>query len=466
MLKLLFIISIIAIPFNDFYPLLPLGEMKYELSAYFFLATMGLLVIARLYAPQKNRQTATQPLPQITALFFAVILISMIMNFRALSGGEYHGRTPMEKFLTSTATLAYGFAVAATSYELARRYNWHGLVIFPVAVSVGICSVVAVFEILSWTGGAFEKLYVYIYMATHLDASSGSAAPLADFFLPNRARSICFEPPSLANFAGFAWPWTYAGTFTAPRKHKYIYMLMWLMCTVLILVANSRTSLVLLLGNIVTLLLVRYIYLPPRPQSHQIRRATSFLLIMATLVAVLVFFIGANKLTDTIIRGTSVSNISRWATITAGFRMFLQSPIWGHGFGQFGFHILDTMPSWGYLSWEIRQWLTGPRAFEFWPSSFSIYARFAAELGILGIAAWIGIWVYLARTVWRVTFAYQLKTGKLLKISYPIIMSCYCALMSGIPLDSLRTPMMWVSMGLASAYIYNVRGRLIKLSSL
>jgi hypothetical protein len=48
-------------------------------------------------------------------------------------------------------------------------------------------------------------------------------------------------------------------------------------------------------------------------------------------------------------------------------------------------------------------------------------------------------------------------------MAFPLIISCYCTLLSGIALDSLRTPMIWVSLGLSCSYIFDVRKQLANM---
>lgn len=473
MLKLLFILGVVAIPFNDFFPVLPLGEMKSELSAYVFFAVIGLLCVTYLRGGTESASAhplppvvVSQPFAKMAVALFLVIGISFLANFPAMFGSSYHGRYPMEKFLTSIGTLSYGFILAYTTYILSKHYQWHELVIWPVAISIGICSVVAVIEMLAWMNVGFDRIYGIIDKIVHYSVNRDAILRLLEAsYLESagsyRAQSICFEPPALANFAGFAWPWAYAGIYSAPPRHRYRYKILWLLCTVLILAANSRTSLVLLFGNILALILLHNVYLPRRPKHHKLRSMVSLGLLMGTIGAVLAFFLNTERLTYHILHGDSVSNLSRFSMMTAAFKMFLKSPVWGYGFGQFGFHVVDNVPSWGYYSWEVRRWLSQKTVT--WPPVFSVYARFGAELGILGVVTWIGIWYTLARTVWRVTFAYQLKTGELLPMSFPLIMGCYTTLLAGIPMDSLRTPMIWITMGLACSYIYDVRSRLARL---
>jgi O-antigen ligase len=360
----------------------------------------------------------------------------------------------------------YGLALAYVSYVLGKRYTWRELVVPATAVSVALASLFAGVEMLSWVSPAVNSVYSALSHVVH-GGSFYIGTAINDVFFTGdtegRIRSVAFEPPALANFAGFAWPWLYAGFASAKRQNKAIYFILWALCTALVVVAMSRTSIVLLAGNILVLWLLRFVYLSPTPRDLTLIKAVSLILFMIVVSIFLALPFIAEPLTTKVMNGTSVSNISRLASMTAAIHMFFDRPVWGYGFGQYGFHTMDYLPSWGFYSWEIRMWFTNPYAV--WPPVFSAYARFAAEMGLLGLTVWVGTWFYVAREVWRVTVAYQKLTGQLLLASYPLIMGCYCVLFAGIALDSLRTPMMWVTLGLGCAFLFDTKKRLKALNN-
>jgi O-antigen ligase len=171
-------------------------------------------------------------------------------------------------------------------------------------------------------------------------------------------------------------------------------------------------------------------------------------------LAMLVFALSAGRLIDNIVAGNSVSNISRMASQTAAFNEFLDYPLFGVGFGQFGFHVSEYLPYWGYYSWELQPWLIYPEAP--WPAVYSIYARLAAETGIVGIVGWVGFWIWLARRIVIGSRFCQRVTGSLPVPSYPLVMSCYCVLTSSFAYDSFRTPMFWITLGLGARYLEEI----------
>jgi len=465
--KKLFILGVIAIPFTGVYGFLPLGELQNVLSVYLFLVTMALTFASRLHKQKGEsdlhiKRDATYLLPKIMLLTLLVIGVSFLLNFSDIIHGEFRGRTAIEKYTTSTMVVLYGFGLAYVSYYLGDENSWREIIMWPIAISVAICAFVAGLEMLSWFSAAAESIYMPISNIVHMiDYTENHVQTMADMADIGRARSVCYEPPSLANFAGFAWPWMYAGFRGAKPKAKPLYLILWALCTLLILAAWSRTSAVLLVGNILVLFLLRFVYLPPKTPNPVFYKATSAVILTSIFSVVAVFMFNIDAMISYVVSGDSVSNITRFASMATGFRMFLGHPLAGYGFGQYGFHILEYMPGWGYYSWEISTWLVTPTAV--WPPVFSIYARFAAELGLLGLVLWIGIWFGLARSIWRITLIYQNATGQMLLLAYPLIISCYGVLLSGLAFDSLRTPMMWITLGLGCCYLHDVRSRLSKL---
>ncbi|HEU0117564.1 MAG TPA: O-antigen ligase family protein [Alphaproteobacteria bacterium] len=474
MLKKLYILAMLSIPFSDFYALLPLGELQHELSTYVFFLLMGLMVAVHLknkaLVPVTDLSAGSlyEFLPKLMVVLLAIIAFSFVMNFPDMFHSSYRGRLPINKFVTSTLVVFYGFGVAFVSCKLGDKYSWRDLVVWPITLSVVICMAFSAIEMLAWHGGVTEGLYRMLSRLVHVayidDGVSGDGLPGTDF--TGRSRSVCFEPPALANFAGFAWPWVYAGFQGARRKYKSLYLIALLLCTTLIIVAYSRTSYVLLLGNIGVLILLKLVYLPQRMNNPRVAKMVSLFIQIGAVLALGAIIYESDAIVARVLttnNDSTVSNITRLSSMTAAFHMFFARPIWGFGFGQYGFHVLQFLPPWAYQSWEVRVWFEGSTFGDVWPPVFSIYGRFAAELGILGLVTWVALWVLVARYIWKLTLQYQRLTGELFTFSYPLIMSCYCALFSGIALDSLRTPMMWVSLGLAACYVHDLRLRLIKL---
>ena len=275
----LFVLGVLSIPFSDFYGLLPLGEMQNELSAYIFLPLFFLIISSR-FAIGRSRPTlsiasdANRHLAALGFSMFLLIAISGIPNFNYMFGRAFQGRLPIGKFFTSNLVVAYGFAIAYIAIHLLDRKPIADLIIKPVCISVGGVSVFALIEVLASYGGFMSRLYEITVATIHV----GKQLPRGIVTIPDwetigRARSVCYQPPALATFAGSAWPWVYAGVVTARRGYRPVYFVTLLLCTGLVIVAMSRTSAVLLLGNIAVYILLRLVYLPPRPRHRVVFRS-------------------------------------------------------------------------------------------------------------------------------------------------------------------------------------------------
>ena len=459
-----FALGLIAVPFGDIYGLLPLGELQNELSVYIFLPLLGMVVIertlmVRVAGEQKKPASTIFLLPTLALITLALIAFSGLANLPDLLGPSSRGRFPMEKFTSSTLVVVYGFSLAYISYHISERQPFGAVIVKPICVSIVICSAVAGLEGLAALGGLPTHIYATLSGVIHAASqmTGGRSENVADWVEIGRMRSVCREPPALADFAGSVWPWAYAGVATASRRTKGAYILVLLLCTALVAVAVSRTSAVLLLGNMAVYVLLRLLYLPLRPRHGVAMHVASIALLALGASVVAMALMNMGRFTEAIADSDYVSNITRFSLAISAIKMFFARPITGYGFGQFGFHFVQFLPAWSYKSWEIQDYVSGDS--HGWPSVYSVYARFAAETGGAGVVIWTGIWLTLVYAIWRVTVAYQRMTGKLLVLSYPLIMSCVSTLLSGIGFDSVRSPIMWVTMGVGCCYVQDVRQR-------
>src|SRR5208283_4032123 len=125
-------------------------------------------------------------------------------------------------------------------------------------------------------------------------------------------------------------------------------------------------------------------------------------------------------------------------------KIFAANPIVGVGLGQFAFNAVASMPSWGFLSPEVGVSFTYPEAP--WPNTYSLYARLAAELGLIGLLGWVAIWSALIIAVCHAALTYVGFRRPVPVIAYAIIMSCIGILVTGVTTDTFRTPMIGITL--------------------
>lgn len=450
----LFRLAIVFIPFTAIDGWAYLGESRHEIAAYIFVAALMLSVVPVLAQFRLSDSTVQSNLkvyaiPQIMALFFSVVLISFIANFVEIKDSFFQGRNGLEKFISSNLVVIYGFALAVLTYFISAGRKWDELLVKPILISVALCAIFSFFEIgARWygvMGGAYDLLTSIFY----------GNVPAIEWDL--RLRSVAFEPPDFANTAGYLWPWLLSGVIIARGSWRIVLLAAFIALNAMLVLSDSRTSLVVVAGLAAIFVLLKTVFLPTHKLGNPDKMVLPVTLVCALVIpaalVVLVFFF--DDIVFSVISGDRVSNISRLASITAAFRMFEARPLFGFGWGQYAFHMTDYMPYWGYYSWEVKAWLLDYS--NYWPSVYSIYGRLAADMGLLGPLMWVSIWLWLARSVLVETLLYRKTTGDIPFAAYPLIMSCFGVLLAGVPCDSVRAPMIWINMGLACRYLYEMK---------
>jgi len=452
MIYYLYTLALVFGPFTSIPGLSFLGELQHTLSAYIYLVIFGLSlfsVISHFKATQGAVVEKVYGLPVIAMLFFGVIGLSFVANFSTIKDSMLFGRSGLDKFISSTILVLYGFLISYVTYFLAARHSWDRLIIKPLTISVIICAVFSVFELSARLNGGMAAVFAVISAPVY----AGFDALEWD----TRLRSVAFEPPDFANTAGYIWPWVLGAVMFSKGLKRLGLGCVWMALNVMIVLSEARTSLVMMGGLLIVFAVLWFVVLPKQEKRDPESMIMPITLFIALVVpsALALFILHFDTLVLAVVSGDNVSNLSRLASITAAFRMFADNPFFGLGFGQFGFHVTNYMPNWGFYSPEIKAWLFG--AGGFWPAVYSVYARFGADMGVLGLAMWVGVWLWLARAILVETMRYRRRTGELPFAAIPLILSCFGVLLAGIPNDSVRSPMIWVNMGLACRYLVTLR---------
>jgi O-antigen ligase len=81
---------------------------------------------------------------------------------------------------------------------------------------------------------------------------------------------------------------------------------------------------------------------------------------------------------------SSISNKSRFGIQYASLLVFLESPIYGVGFGQQAYHAKEKYPKWAtYKNYEFKEYYLNESDKSF-PPGFNMFTRLLAETGIVG----------------------------------------------------------------------------------
>jgi O-antigen ligase len=215
---------------------------------------------------------------------------------------------------------------------------------------------------------------------------------------------------------------------------------------VVLLFGGARTGLLSVLAILAFHLLFAMVLKRKLPPSLTIIASGG--LFLAVHLAVVAY---ESSVISFILAGDSVSNLSRFAAIIASFNIFLTSPIFGAGLGQYAFRALHLMPSWGWLSPEVVVQFYNP--FPSWPPNHSLPMRSASELGSIGVVAYFGILSGLGVAVANKAKREQRRLGAYPIVGHTLLLAYVFVLFSGIAFDSFRQFTVWMSIAAMAAYI-------------
>lgn len=465
LIALLFAIGVIAIPFDAIAGVKAFGELSSEMSFYAFALAIGLYGMKAAEGALVGWGRAplgAKIVWRVGAVVVAAIFVSALWNVADIRTARFHERDGLPKLITSAAVLIYGFVLAFVTCEAAPG-RWYRCLILPVSVSAVLCVGFGGLEALDKAGvnlPIYSTLNAAVHAGSDYDVQpwdNGLNIKLLDGWDP-RLRTVSFEPPAFGNFAGLAWPWLLCGVLITQKSRRALHIILLAAFTILIVASAARTGWLLLAANLVSFGLLRFLFLPRGGRVSQMTAwIVGAILLISAASFLVVYAANFNGIIAEVTDGNSVSDLSRFAYQFTALQIFASSPLVGVGLGQFAFNVAAFMPSWGLLSPEIRLSLLYPEAP--WPNTYSLYARLAAELGVLGPIGWLAIWSALIVSVWRAARTYTRLGRPVPVIAYPIIMSCVAILVTGVTTDTFRTPMIWIALGAGACFIARSRQR-------
>jgi hypothetical protein len=431
-LKLLLLI-IFLIPFTDtrFLPL-P-GEFNTDLALNLALVVTFFYVL-KSFIRGKYKFVVSTPL-SFLYLLMIWILIGAIINFDTILISDFKNRTGLVKFIWQGFILVFtGFFFTNYLMTTLREMSIHFLfkkIRSIVLIGFIIVFIYAIFEIIYFrTLNSLIKGIIDVFdMVFLLKHSIG---------VEERLSSIMFEPPFLAIYLVFTTPWILSYMF----DKKFIIALSPIL---LGFISGSRTSLII---SLIQLLLFGYYFI-----KIKYGRVVLVKVFIVFAVFLAVFYVSNFSKSNDYVKdkielfskktksNSQISNVSRWGTQLASYRIWKENPIFGIGFSQQGFHLKDYYSDSDYRnSYEIRFW--SDTSYPTWPPGFSVYTRLLAETGIVGLI----IFLFFLITLLRYSYiSLKMIYNPELKILALILFVCNIGfIINYMQFDSFRLISFWI----------------------
>lgn len=358
-----------------------MGELSRTASVWFF-------VPAILFSLRYKARESEKIIFLFGLTFLSWVLVSAAVNMPNILTSEFRGRSGLDRLVTTSAVVVYGFMVAIAISRVPKPLVYK-FVIVPIMWGVYISALVSAFEITWWYVPGIEPIYKAVVSLVR------PGFPHLDFW--GRLTSVGFEPHALGLWLGFALPVALWGLSNKAYQPFRGFWPMGLAFVVLMLVlSDGRAGIIT--SSVVFVVWVT-IKLWPKLYPGVYYPARSAVTVVALLFfSVLAFqLLEGNSLGNELVGG-NISNLSRYAMNVSAYEMVPEAPIAGRGMGQYAFWSDQYIPPWGWNSYEVRGWLIDAK--NGWPSTFSLPGRLLSELGVIGFLVWyVGIYVVLISAI-------------------------------------------------------------------
>jgi O-antigen ligase len=375
-------------------------------------------------------------------LLFLVLwsIVSAIINAPDIFCAYTKGRTGLEKFFLQFIVLMFGFMTSIIVYNMALK-SWKGKTFDIVQRAVFLSFIFAGIYSLIEIAYLFNSLWAesVLFKINNLFRSRL-------ILYPGRLRSLCGEASWFGSYFSFVYPWI-LNCFFNSKRYFFFYVVVTGYALFMVYLSFSRTSYIIFV--IETLL---FILLMIRQNSllRLKKRLLVFVCIIIGLVCIVRFIHlpirGTEVIQSLYLKNTSyeLSNVGRLGSTVAGLRMGLDHPVAGVGLGQYGFFMPKYIRPWAWKSEEIQRWADKTPSTA-WAPVQNIHIRIFAELGIVGLLLWLGIWGTPCFSVYKTG---AISASENHEFGIVLITSLFGSMLSGFNLDSFRFMPYWFLLAL------------------
>ena len=429
------------LPFNSWEGLPFLGEF-YRDSGFLFFSGAGFLILfkKKINIPYKNI------IFQLLILFIIWAFLATIINSAEATEYYFKQSSGLERFINQYGALIIcSIILPITFFNVLCSLDLNKLLYTVRSVLLASFIIVIIYAF-------FEILIVKFGM----QSLKISILNLFDYFpfteartdsLLNRISSVTFEPPALGTYLLSISGWMFSYILTSKSSFRYLPSIAVIF---LAFISGSRAAFFII---VVQSLAFLYII------SKDLNYSKTFLKITSTIIIVASAFslIYSNQITEYVKKEVesfklddsdhSRSNRSRFGIQAAMYKVFLDNPISGVGYGLQAFEARKKYPNWAKKNnWEFRLRYLNQQDERF-PPGYNIYLRFLSETGIIGFLIFLVILLQIFIWCFNNFDKYNI-------YSIIIFISMIGFSMNWLKMDSLRIYAFWLCLAIIFAIDY------------
>ncbi len=434
----LFLLGVFFLPFNSFEGIEQLGEFKRDSCLLFFLLSGAILLLRNKTSLPFN--DSIFKLLIITVIYF---FLSGLLNFYDLSSYFFKGASGLSRFIRQYVSLIISSVFSLwVFYNVLRNFSIEDAFLTIRKIILYSLVVVTIYAIL-------EFLIVKIGLKNLIDILN-----VFDYFpftkvnidwTTKRMSSVTFESPALATYLLSISGWMFSYILTNNNWKKYIPIFLTIILSFL---SGSRAGFFIILVQIFIFIL--YTIKDKKFNKLFVKIFSSFVIL--SLVSVL--FFGKPIYEYVYSKVTSfqtdddthaLSNKSRFGIQYAMFKVFINNPIKGTGYGLQAFESKDLYPDWAVDgNWEFRLKYLNEDVKSF-PPGYNLYLRLLSETGIIGFTIFMIFLLSIFLWCYNKTFKRQ---GSQTIIPLVITISMVGFLINWLKVDTFRVYFFWLCLAL------------------
>lgn len=395
--------------------------------------------------------------------FCAVLLFSGAVNITTLPELRYQGTNGATRFFIQYGTFLFSVCVAWYVFIVCKKTGGYPLAYFEkfLVGSFVLAGAYCVLEIGAiWGNDTLRETMFFIDTFFRVGAEGERG-------LYMRLHSLAIEAPSFAMYMGLVFPFITSLCLQWKGWKKILAIGLTTYLILLIILSFSRTAYVVFLVE-----LLCYILLFKKSLFNCAYFAVCILLIFFYYIVVDsdTFFLSIDpvKVVSSLFVSEGyydASTMVRYGTTFAGLEIWKTAPIFGVGWGGYGFYSFDYLPAWIWHAnapdpffWRDNSLINGV-----WPPIHNLYVRILAETGCVGLISWLSMNIFVIKEEFVILY-HQVDLKEKIRIRN-IVVSTFGMILYGLNSDALNLHFFWIVLGIVWFYLDAIQRGSINLNT-